>query len=415
MNNDALGDIGAAFIEVEASSHKTIQGNLKSYLSTIDTSPSLSAVTARLPPVDFDAWYTSAKATEGSMAGSASLSWPVDRDEAAALQLAIIRHIAFGNEEFWQFTHHFFHCRDSRLDSYATEFVTHIVAPFNRAFVRMIKKSLDTTPLLDNGMEVSRASEQEISVFISHSSKDASIAALIAKLCKDALNLRSEQIRCTSVAGYKLPAGTKASSQLRRESVESFVMIAVISADSIQSVFSVFEMGARWGAERPLIPIAVPGFKLNELPKPLDELSALSCGNESDLLQLVRNIAEKLGVLSEPTETYLKSIQEIAGLSSQVVSEPSTMHGDHARLREISFPEMAILAALGHRDQGNGTSVTIAELAKQTSMDPILVRHHLDAMAEIGFVNVNTISRTTYAHMLQDGRAYLINRAAAKR
>ena len=44
-------------------------------------------------------------------------------------------------------------------------------------------------------------------VFISHSSKDKEVASLVVELLRSALNLRSDDIRYTSEAGYGLPAG----------------------------------------------------------------------------------------------------------------------------------------------------------------------------------------------------------------
>lgn len=56
-----------------------------------------------------------------------------------------------------------------------------------------------------------------LSVFISHSSNDRNFVVLLIHLLRSALNIPAEEIRCTSVDGYRLPAGANAAEQLRRE------------------------------------------------------------------------------------------------------------------------------------------------------------------------------------------------------
>ena len=52
---------------------------------------------------------------------------------------------------------------------------------------------------------------QGLLVFISHSSKDAELAQALIDLLKDALGLTANQIRCSSVDGYRLPVGVNTS------------------------------------------------------------------------------------------------------------------------------------------------------------------------------------------------------------
>jgi hypothetical protein len=54
-------------------------------------------------------------------------------------------------------------------------------------------------------------------VFISHSSADRETAEALAHLLRSALNLTPAEIRCTSVEGYRLPAGASTDQQLRDE------------------------------------------------------------------------------------------------------------------------------------------------------------------------------------------------------
>jgi len=57
----------------------------------------------------------------------------------------------------------------------------------------------------------------DIDIFISHSSSDAEIARLLIEIVRKAFNIPSERIRCTSVPGYKLKAGATTDDEIKKE------------------------------------------------------------------------------------------------------------------------------------------------------------------------------------------------------
>jgi hypothetical protein len=89
-----------------------------------------------------------------------------------------------------------------------------------------------------------------IRVFISHSSKDVGVAEKLIQLIRPALNLKVEDIRCTSVDGYRLPGGAKTDNNLQIEIHKCELLIGLVSSDSMNSHYTLFELGARWGAKK---------------------------------------------------------------------------------------------------------------------------------------------------------------------
>ena len=88
-------------------------------------------------------------------------------------------------------------------------------------------------------------------VFISHSSHDRELAQVLVDLVRNALkDLEETEIRCTSVDGYGLPAGLPADETLRIEVHQAALVIGLITPNSINSVYVLFELGARWGARQ---------------------------------------------------------------------------------------------------------------------------------------------------------------------
>jgi hypothetical protein len=148
-----------------------------------------------------------------------------------------------------------------------------------------------------------------LAVFVSHSSADQAAAAAFVELLRAALPLSARAIRCTSVSGHKLPAGTQVDERLRREVFESQVLVALLSPRSIESTYVMFELGARWGAKRTLLPVLIGGLAARRLKAPLPALHVVKGRKESDVHQLVHDLAHALEVAAEKPDAYLKAVR----------------------------------------------------------------------------------------------------------
>jgi hypothetical protein len=162
-----------------------------------------------------------------------------------------------------------------------------------------------------------------LSLFISHSSRDDELVATLVALLSKALHLRSEQIRCTSLDGYRLPGGTEFTNRLKKELLEARTFVAVISPASLDSIFVLFELGARWGADKKLIPLVVPAVGKAELPQPLGSLNLLRCDSRDQLHQLVGELAKDLNVKEEGAEVYSKDIDVVLRTLGNDMTHPS--------------------------------------------------------------------------------------------
>ena len=152
------------------------------------------------------------------------------------------------------------------------------------------------------------------SIFISHSSKDVQTAQALTDLFRSALAISPTDIRCTSLEGHLLPAGASVDELLRREVHGAKAFVGLISYSSLQSLYVVFELGARWGAGKHLIPLLAPGVSPDALKAPLSSFNSLSCGSASQLHQLVRELASLLEVELHPPFTYQREIDGVLNL-----------------------------------------------------------------------------------------------------
>src|SRR4051812_23003920 len=108
-----------------------------------------------------------------------------------------------------------------------------------------------------------------VRVFVSHSSRDRILAERLILLLRDALNLESHEILCTSVDGYRLRVGADVDRELLRMAIDADVMIAILSSGASQSQYVAFELGVRLANDKELWPLLAPGMTANDLQSPL--------------------------------------------------------------------------------------------------------------------------------------------------
>jgi len=229
----------------------------------------------------------------------------------------------------------------------------------------------------NNGSETMR-------LFISHSSKDEQFVSLLVELLQSALSLRPTDIRCTSLDGYRLPGGVNIENQLRAEVLDSEVLIGVISPSSVESIYVAFELGARWGSQKHLIPLLAPEAPTKLLSGPLQGLNSLRANSRAQLHQLVYDLATLLKANTESPAAYGRYIEAILTSvnSSSSEAEPDkvvrqkeypelnwpasmTLEALQDRLRRLSGSNRKILSAVAQA----GDFIYIMDLEDRISID----------------------------------------------
>jgi hypothetical protein len=224
---------------------------------------------------------------------SVPIEWSLDPEERLATQFALLIAIGESRIELWRLFEFSFNSFD--------DFLTELFVPATRDFDRLLKRlrqevqnQAPERPVKSKQPTIMKR-QFSLDLFISHSSKDESIAEALIEFLRAALAIPHERVRCTSVAGYKLSAGVPTELELRREIHESRCFIGLITPNSLQSSFVLFELGARWGSDARLIPVLAARQKPSELRPPLSNLNALSCEKIQDMHQLVHELAHELG------------------------------------------------------------------------------------------------------------------------
>lgn len=154
-----------------------------------------------------------------------------------------------------------------------------------------------------------------IDIFISHGSADKEIAKALTYLLRLALNIPAERIRCTTVPGSGLPIGSSTPDQLRQDIADAKIFIGLITPSSLQSLYVLLEIGARWGSREDLVLLLAAGADLTGLSDPFRSINALRCDDREHVHQLVDEIARRLDTTPDSPQSYLGQLDELVNCS----------------------------------------------------------------------------------------------------
>lgn len=258
---------------------------------------------------------------------------------------------------------------------------------------------------------ITRGNHNMIRLFISHSSQDKELAGKLADLLRIALRLSAQEIRCTSIDEYRLPGGAKTSEQLRHEVCEANAFIGLISTAATDSLYVVFELGARWGSDKHLLPLLGNGVSSDILKGPLSDYNALSCDNVSQLHKLVREVASILKIKAEEPDAYQRYIDDI-GAIPPTVNDVAT---ENNRLEALSEPQLSevqvrIVKEVARLDRGQALVEIIAHRLGLSEME---AKYNLDELSKthglvqwIGNMNPGV---PDYYDITHKGRGFVIS------
>lgn len=188
-------------------------------------------------------------------------------------------------------------------------------------------------------------------IFISHSGQDKELATLLINLLQKAFRLSSNDIRCSSVDGYRLPGGVSTDERLRIEVHDAELVVGLITPNSLKSLYVAFELGARWGVGKPMIPLLASGVLTDHLGGPLAGINALKCDNESQVNQLLEETASHLDIESERTSSYvieIRNLVQMASVDANTIDWPSST----ASKSQLSPKARELILAATEKDAG---------------------------------------------------------------
>jgi hypothetical protein len=130
-------------------------------------------------------------------------------------------------------------------------------------------------------------------IFVSHRHKDRDIAKALVNMLETAFHIEREDIRCTSVQPYCLPAGSRTGDRLRADIHHAELVLGIVTPDSGESSYVNFELGASWGQEIRCVPLLAKGASSAHIPSPISDVNAVDLASTSQCLQFVEQLTRE--------------------------------------------------------------------------------------------------------------------------
>src|SRR5262245_44800720 len=113
-------------------------------------------------------------------------------------------------------------------------------------------------------------------LFVSHISTEAPIAALLKKIIADDFIRIVDLFASSDVTGIQ--AGDAWLDAIKTAIADSAAVLVLCSGTSIHRPWVQFEIGAAWATGKRIIPVCHSGMTMADLPMPLSSLEALELG-----------------------------------------------------------------------------------------------------------------------------------------
>jgi TIR domain len=133
------------------------------------------------------------------------------------------------------------------------------------------------------------------SIFISHRHKDKKLVAALVNVLNAAFHVEKHDIRCTSVHPYRLPAGERTPDRLQAEIARAKTVLGILTPDTKDSSYVLFELGASWGQKVLTFPLLARGAQQEHIPPPISDRHPIDLTQADDCFQLLEDLEDVTG------------------------------------------------------------------------------------------------------------------------
>lgn len=146
----SLRDLADTISDFRNSPFQSAELLIGRFVRHLNEEPLAGFLSAVLPEPNFAEWLSQSGATVGSMVGSGTLDWPINRAERVAMQIAVCRAIADETLRFIDFVHDYYYSGRS-LSGHVDAFATKFLDPLLRDLTRLME-SRPVPPVLFEAM-----------------------------------------------------------------------------------------------------------------------------------------------------------------------------------------------------------------------------------------------------------------------
>lgn len=129
-------------------------------------------------------------------------------------------------------------------------------------------------------------------LFVSHRHKDEEIVGALVDVLRSAFVVDQADIRCTSVRPHRLPVGERTPDRLKRELKGAQAVIGILTPDTRESSYVLFELGGAWAQNILTCPMLASGASITDIPDPIRDINPLSLEDERDCQQFLDDLED---------------------------------------------------------------------------------------------------------------------------
>jgi hypothetical protein len=188
---------------------------------------------------------------------------------------------------------------DVPIPPFLTDLMVERVPDTSETRLKELAQALDRAIALqlEHGAMIKRGKPK---VFISHRHKDEELVRALIDCMKLYFEFERHELRCTSVAPYRLRVGDDTGERLRSEIADAEVVLGILTTDTLDSSYVAFELGAAWGQRVWTCPLLARGADQSHIPDPIRGLSPLFLNDGPDCNQLLGDLRDHTTLVRRP-------------------------------------------------------------------------------------------------------------------
>ena len=223
----------------------------------------------------------------------------------------------------------------------------------------------------------------DIDIFVSHSKHDQALAKAIVELLIEALKIPRTRIRCTSVVGHQLRGGMSIEKKLRQEINASRIFLGILTADSLASVYVMFELGARWGIDKYWYLLKAKGAAVDDLKGPLPSYHVPDASSATDVAQMIEDIGKELAAVPQDFAAFQDKIATVVKLASPTEQARPSKSTENSAALDAEDVETVLIGWIGDNLYSlNNVVITFTKLDSELGLPPGSSASHLQKVAE---------------------------------
>jgi len=171
--------------------------------------------------------------------------------------------------------------------------------------------------------------------------------------------------------------------KLRQEINASRIFLGILTADSLASVYVMFELGARWGIDKYWYLLKAKGAAVDDLKGPLPSYHVPDASSATDVAQMIEDIGKELAAVPQDFAAFQDKIATVVKLASPTEQARPSKSTENSAALDAEDVETVLIGWIGDNLYSlNNVVITFTKLDSELGLPPGSSASHLQKVAE---------------------------------